>query len=78
MAKIVFTNPDTALVFETDFENDPRVMVGCECNNGQGYEGLLSNIPPLAATALLMQGSNLVKAKPAPKADPKKKEEVSK
>lgn len=63
---IIFTNPDTAKLFETDFENDPWVEVGCECNNGQGYKGPLSNLPPLAAVELISQKSNLVKAKEVP------------
>ncbi|RYZ56725.1 MAG: hypothetical protein EOO14_11915 [Chitinophagaceae bacterium] len=58
-----FTVPATALLFETDREKDQKVYVGCECNNGQGYQGMLSNIPPLAAQLLVEQGSNLVRFK---------------
>lgn len=66
---VQFTNPQTALIFETDFENDPWIEVGCECNGGKGYQGLLSNVPPMAATELLATKSNLVKAKAVKKTD---------
>jgi hypothetical protein len=68
MAVIQFKNPDTAKLFETDFENDVLLEVGCQCNNGQGYKGFLSDISPMAATELVIQQSNLVRPKPAPKA----------
>lgn len=63
---IKFTIPATALLFETDFEQDVKVTVGCECNGGKGYSGPLSNLPLGAAWVLLEQKSNLVKRKPAP------------
>jgi hypothetical protein len=61
---ITFTNPETADMFETDFENDVKLIVSCECNGGKGFSGMLSNIPPGAATALVIQKSNLVRFKP--------------
>jgi hypothetical protein len=64
---IAFNNPQTASLFETDFENDPFIEVGCECNGGKGYQGKLSDLPPLAAAELVIQKSNLVRAKAAPK-----------
>lgn len=67
MEVIQFTNPATALVYETDFEVDVTVHVNCTCNGGKGYSGKLSDLPPGAAQELLEQKSNLVRLKPVPK-----------
>ena len=60
---ITFTVPATALLYETDWDVDPVVMVSCPCNGGKGYSGPLSGIPPLAAQELVNQRSNLLRQK---------------
>jgi hypothetical protein len=63
MAVIQFTDPMTAAIFETDFENDVLLEVGCQCNNGQGYKGYLSDVTPMAAQALVDCQSNVIRFK---------------
>lgn len=60
---IQFTVPAVALLFETDFENDPQVTIGCDCNGGKGYSGPLSNVPLNAAYRLVEGRSNLLRLK---------------
>lgn len=60
---VIFTHPETAKLFTTSWPVDQKIHVGCECNGGRGFSGMLSNLPPGAAAALIMQGSNMVQPK---------------
>lgn len=65
MAKIIFSNTNTAAEYEalTEYDQEvevPVLKVNCNCKN---YKGMISDITPCAAKRYLEFGGNLIAKK---------------